>query len=128
MFVTGIQDTFTANHYLSGDFGEESQEHTHPYIVEWKAAKKTLDSNGFAVDIALLKEILHELLQELDGNLLNDLPFFEDRQPSVENTSLYIFTGLNDRLKKFSVDPESFAFMEVKIWESDDAWASYQSP
>jgi 6-pyruvoyltetrahydropterin/6-carboxytetrahydropterin synthase len=128
MFITGIKDAFNANHYLFGEFGEESREHTHPYTVEWTVAKNTLDTNGFSVDISILREILHGLLQELEGRLLNDIPFFKDRQPSVENTALYIFAGLRGRLKHYSIDPETFTFMEVKIWEFDDAWASYRSP
>lgn len=128
MFFTGITETFNAAHYLTGDFGEESKAHSHPYRIEWSVAKKTLDSNGFSVDIALLKELLADLLRTIDGKLLNEMPFFKDRQPSLENTALFIFTELNTRLKQHGMDPETFAGMEVKIWESADAWASYQSP
>ncbi|WP_455382754.1 6-pyruvoyl trahydropterin synthase family protein [Salinispira pacifica] len=124
MFRTGVKRPFTARHALRGDFGDETVPHSHPYTVEWICRTQGLDANGFSVDIALLERELEALLEELDDRLLNDLPFFESRQPSLENLALYLHQELRLRFRNAGgggTDPA----MEVRIWESPTAWASY---
>jgi 6-pyruvoyltetrahydropterin/6-carboxytetrahydropterin synthase len=128
MFRTGVERVFTARHALRGDFGEESLPHTHPYRVEWICRTPTLDSNGFSVDIALLESILESVLKDLDDRLLNDLPFFEDRQPSLENLAVYLHRELGNGFVRAGGTLEPVPAMEVKIWESESAWASYEAP
>jgi 6-pyruvoyl-tetrahydropterin synthase len=121
MFKTGVKHNLNAYHALRGDFGEESIPHTHPYIVEWTVWNDDLDENGFATDIAAMEQAMKDLSEELDGVFLNDLPFFSGRQTSLENLSMY----LHDRLKA-ALD-RAPKRMEVAIWESDSAYASYET-
>ena len=121
MYRVGIKCPFEAAHYLAGDFGEESTPHTHTYVVEWVCETDGLDENGFAVDISLLETILHTVTDSIAGKLLNEFGYFEQRQPSVENTAEYLF----GRLVKALGDPHIvIREMEVRIWESDSAWAA----
>ncbi len=119
MFATGIQQDLQARHYLRGDFGEESRPHSHPYRVELICRTSALDSNGFSTDIDLLESSLHNTLAQIDNVLLNDLPFFKDRQPSLENLCIYISESVRREIGTSAQE------IEIKIWESATAWASY---
>jgi len=119
MFATGIQQNLQAHHYLQGDFGEESQPHSHPYRVELICRSSSLDENGFSTNIDLLESSLSNALEKIDQVLLNDLPFFKNRQPSLENLCVYIFRSLETKVG------DSVQEIEIKIWESPRAWASY---
>ena len=125
MYQVGIKNSFKARHFLVGDFAEESLPHEHEYQVEWTCSTNVLDENGFSVDIALMEEELQRLVDGIRGSLLNDLDFFKDRQVSVENMAHYIHTTLVEALEKRSCSLESIFEFQVKIWESDTAWAAY---
>jgi len=125
MYRTGIKDTFRAYHKLIGDFGDETIPHEHTYEVEWIVSVGEVDENGFGVDIDLMTETLSAVLSGVDGVFLNDLPYFADRQPSVENSACYILETLFRTLSESGFDPETVAESEIKIWESETAWASY---
>jgi hypothetical protein len=56
---------------------------------------------------------------------LNVLEFFKDRQVSVENMAQYIHTALVESLTHSDFDVESVVEFQVKIWESETAWAAY---
>lgn len=121
MFKTGIRHKLNAYHALRGDFGPESEPHTHPYLVEWTVWNDTLDENGFATDISAMEEHISQLSAELDGIFLNDLPFFEGKQTSLENLAVYLHRRLMESLDRA---PKR---MEITIWESESAYASYST-
>jgi 6-pyruvoyltetrahydropterin/6-carboxytetrahydropterin synthase len=53
--------------------------------------------------------------------LLNDLPEFEDENPSVERFARYYADRLADR-----VPTDAPTELTVRMWEDDDAWASHE--
>jgi 6-pyruvoyltetrahydropterin/6-carboxytetrahydropterin synthase len=125
MYQVGIKNTFRASHFLIGDFAGETLPHEHEYVVEWICATNVLDENGFSVNIAVMEEELQRLIDEIQGKLLNDLEFFKDRQVSVENMAHYIHAALVQALSRRSFSLESIVEFQVKIWESETAWAAY---
>ena len=122
MFETGISGPLRARHFLRGDFGEESVPHSHPYRIEWRCRSAGLDENGFSTDIALMQRVFAEAIGEIDDVMLNDLPWFEKRQPSLENLAVF----LTIRLRELMGDKAPELPMCIVIWEADDAWASYE--
>jgi 6-pyruvoyl-tetrahydropterin synthase len=127
MYQVGIRDRFRAVHFLRGDFGEESLPHDHQYLVEWSCAAERLDGNGFAVDIALMQELLAGLLARLAGHSLNDLQFFRERQASVENLAAWLHRELEGGLEERGYPVENLRESRVVVWESDTAWASFSA-
>ncbi len=127
MYRVGVSDRVRALHALQGDFGEESQTHAHEYRVEWICSALSLDENGFSVDIALLSEELARLLRDLEGCDLNKLEFFRDRQPSVENFAFYLHRELFRALAQRDYPVYGIAESEIRIRESESAWASYSA-
>ena len=122
MFRTGIRKKFTARHALRGDFGTESTEHTHEYLVEWIVRRNSLDVNGFATDISLMDRTLGKTLAAIDDRCLNDLDYFHSKQPSLENLAIFLAKKLDDSSVPGTEEP-----MIVRIWESDTAWAEYET-
>ena len=60
--------------------------------------------------------------------LLNDLEFFRDRQPSVENMARFFHQRLLAALRgRRSYAVDRIVHAELKIWESPQAWASYSA-
>ena len=127
MYQVGIKNRFQARHFLRGDFGEESSPHEHAYELEWICATEGLEENGFSVDIALLEELLEAEVLAVRGRLLNDLEFFRERQPSVENMARFFHRRLFDALEGRGYAVARIARAELKIWESPQAWASYRA-
>jgi 6-pyruvoyl-tetrahydropterin synthase len=125
MYQVGIRNKFRATHFLLGDFAEETLPHEHEYVVEWICSTNVLDENGFSVDIAVMEEQLQRLIDRIHGKSLNDLEFFKERQVSVENLAQYFHTDLVEGLKKQDFSLESVIEFQIKIWESDTAWAAY---
>ena len=124
MFSTGVSRPLRARHFLVGDFGDESVPHAHPYRIELVCNSASLDANGFSTDIALMESVLEGVLAEIDDVLLNDLPYFEQRQPSLENLALYLVEELRARLTARSAAPSQP--LEIRIWENEHAWAGYR--
>jgi 6-pyruvoyltetrahydropterin/6-carboxytetrahydropterin synthase len=125
MYQVGIRNRLQASHFLRGDFGPESSPHEHGYVLEWICRTESLDENGFAVDIALMEELLQREVDGVRGRILNDLEFFRTLQPSVENMARFFHRRLSDALQARGVTGITGA--ELKIWESDSAWASYRT-
>jgi 6-pyruvoyl-tetrahydropterin synthase len=128
MFRVGVKNRLRARHFLIGDFGEETRPHEHEYALEWVCCTAGLDENGFAVNIALMEELLAEAVRKASGTLLNELPFFKDCQPSVENMARYLHRGLLDALEAKGYPVGTILESELTIWESDTAWAAYRFP
>ena len=128
MYKVGIRNSFRASHFLTGIVGPESSPHEHTYALQWVCSTETLDDNGFAVDIALLEELLQQEVEAVRGQLLNGLEFFRERQPSVENMARFFHSRMLEALAGRSYPVARIVSAELTIWESDSAWASYTAP
>lgn len=138
LYQVGIKRKFVARHYLVGDFGDESRPHEHVYTAEWICSAEGLDTSGFAVDISIMESALEQVLKGISGRLLNELEFFQGWkpgeepgcqsgcQPSVENVARFILTELFGLLERLRYDTSMITEAEVRIWESETAWASYR--
>ena len=125
MYKVGVKIPMNVGHYLVGDFDDESRPHRHPYEVEWCCTIESLDENGFSVDIARMKYMMQKLSVEIAGLMLNDLPFFDRKQTSIENFAGYVDFWLRefDNNEGRSIFPNLFE-SEIRVWEDPGAWAS----
>ena len=126
MYTVGVNGEFTAIHSLVGDFGEETLPHSHSYRLDWSFEVGRLDENGFALDISRLQTVRDALFNELNGKNLNKEPYFQEKQTSLENLCTYIAERLEELLSLSPSDRGRLAGMEIRVWESDDAWAGYK--
>ena len=123
MFSAGVLRPLRARHFLAGQAGEESIPHSHPYRVELISRSRGLDEHGFSTDIAAMEAALERAIEEIDDLLLNDLPWFREREPSLEYLAVYLVERLRKLLDERGSAPEEP--LEIRIWENETAWAGY---
>jgi 6-pyruvoyltetrahydropterin/6-carboxytetrahydropterin synthase len=121
MYTLRVRRSFVAQHYLTvPDCGAENEWHSHRFEVEILLEGPSLNDNGYLVDIVEVEEALEALVDHYRDATLNDLPEFEGRNPSVEHFSRIMCTSIAD-----NIDTSSIESVTARIWEDDDAWASY---
>lgn len=105
-----VRDKFQAAHYLKEYQGKCEKIHGHTFQVEAVVEVGELDRAGIGIDFTRIKAKLAEILP--DHTLLNDVYQFN---PSAENLARRFFAELK----------ETFPVVEVTVWESEDASATY---
>lgn len=121
MYQLMVRRDFVAQHYLTvPGCGHENEWHSHHFEVEVLLKGTELTENGYLIDIVTVEEVMDTLVDRYEDTTLNDLPEFEGLNPSIEHFSRIFCTSLQDQL-----DVDHLESVTVKIWEDDDAWASY---
>jgi 6-pyruvoyltetrahydropterin/6-carboxytetrahydropterin synthase len=121
MFTLCVRDGFAAAHRIEDYNGKCEDLHGHNFAVEALFTGAELGRGGMLVDFAILKNHLKHILNGLDHKYLNDIPFFKERASSSEYLAMYIF----DEMKRLIVGLGVFV-KEVKVWESEKAYAAYR--
>ena len=91
MYELTIERQFAAAHKLEDYPGPCARLHGHNYRVLVTFRGEALDSAGFLVDFATLKELCNCVLADLDHQYLNDHPAFAGRNPTAEALAHYLF-------------------------------------
>lgn len=121
-YELAVTRDFVAQHFLTvPDPGAEGDVHSHHFTVELRFAGPTLGEYGYLVDIDAVNEVLDDLEERYRDALLNDLPEFEDINPSVERFA----HQFGDRIENAISEPNP-AVLVVRLWEDDSAWASHR--
>jgi 6-pyruvoyltetrahydropterin/6-carboxytetrahydropterin synthase len=120
MFTLFVRETFAAAHRLEQYHGKCEALHGHNFKVEALFEGEKIGKEGMVLDFALLKAHLSQILADLDHKYINEIPFFEERASSSEYLALYIYERLREMLRA-----EDVAVKEVRVWESDNAYAAY---
>jgi len=120
LYEVKIITDFAAAHQLRNFRGKCENLHGHNWKIEVVLRGTRLEESGVLVDFGEVKQITRELLTELDHKFLNDLPFFQDRNPSSENIAHYLFETLAARID----NPDRWMY-RVSAWESSNACATY---
>ena len=120
MYELNVEDEFASAHYLRGYKGKCERVHGHNYRVMITVKAKVLNKIGLAVDFTELKVELKKVMEILDHNLLDELPYFKKINPSAENIAKYIYDSLSKPLKARKVK-----LYKVTVWETARASASY---
>jgi 6-pyruvoyltetrahydropterin/6-carboxytetrahydropterin synthase len=75
---------------------------------------------GIAYDFVELKQHLRDILAKFDHTCLNDVPPFDEKNPSSENIASTIYDELQPKLVGASVSLSC-----VEVWESPQTAVSY---
>ena len=121
MFVVTVQAHYDSAHYLRHYKGKCERMHGHRYVVEVALATEQLDRAGIAFDFVDVKRELRAIADYLDHENLNELPPFDELEPSAEEQARWIYQELGRKL------PERMreAVLYVKVWETPTQWAMY---
>jgi len=121
MFKLKVQDYFSSAHYLKDYKGPCEKIHGHNWKVELIVEGSELNNLDILIDFAILKKILKEVLFELDHKLLNEIPYFENINPSSERLAEYIFKKVKEKLSSYP----NVKVKEVTVFETEKAGATY---
>ncbi len=121
MYEISVEKHFDAAHFLRGYQGRCEALHGHRFKVVARVRAGKLDDIGLAYDFTELKQHLDGVLSRFDHTCLNDIPPFDEINPSSENIAATIYEELQ---RKLAGAPVSMAAIEV--WESPDAWITYR--
>ncbi|MFK7825215.1 MAG: 6-pyruvoyl tetrahydropterin synthase family protein [Oligoflexales bacterium] len=121
MYKVGMQKKFIADHHLLGDASpEEKVRHSHHYCVDLEFSGYSLDAQGYLLNIDHLDIMMTEVIAKFKNSYLNELPEFENCNPSIEHFSRIL-------ADHFSAHHEAnLVHIKVLLWEDDIAWASYE--
>jgi 6-pyruvoyltetrahydropterin/6-carboxytetrahydropterin synthase len=120
MFTLCVKDSFSAAHRLEDYHGKCEELHGHNFTVEAFFTGEEPEKSGMVIDFKILKDCLKKVIADLDHKYLNDIPFFQQRACSSEYIATYIYNELRALMENRTV-----LLKEVRIWESETAWASY---
>ena len=115
-----IVTDFAAAHLLRDYPGICSRLHGHNWKVEVDVIATKLDNIGMGMDFRDIKAATNKLIGELDHRNLNDIPPFDELNPTAENISAYIYKGLSA-----AINDERVSVQAVTLWETDRACVTY---
>jgi len=121
MYEVKIKADFSAAHNLRQVGGKCESLHGHNFAVEVAVQSESLEEGGMVIDFRLLKSKTREVLESLDHKYLNELPFFQNTNPSSENLAAYIFGELAKQ-----IDRGTRRVSWVSVWESETSRALYR--
>ncbi|NLW51269.1 MAG: 6-carboxytetrahydropterin synthase QueD [Candidatus Brocadiaceae bacterium] len=122
MYELSIEADFAAAHCLRGYPGDCERLHGHNWRVQVRVRAAGLDALGMVIDFRELRRLLDAALSELDHRYLNELPPFDEVNPTTENLCRHIAERLASQL------PAGVSVRRVTCWESDRCAASYLPP
>lgn len=121
MFEIKVSAEFEAAHRVAGYPGKCDRLHGHSWVVEASVIGSKLDNLGMLVDFKLVKGRLRELLENLDHRMLNELPAFENINPTAENIAQYVY----NEMKKAEFFNDNAKLKYIQVWESPKSSVIY---
>src|SRR6185369_13093492 len=120
-FEVMIERHFSSAHQLRGYKGKCENLHGHNYKIEIYARGRELDNVGLLVDFVELKAAADEVVTYLDHRNINELPPFDELQPSAENLAKYVLERVSSRVSDNRVQ-----IYKVRCFETPTSVATYQ--
>ncbi|SEO77526.1 6-pyruvoyltetrahydropterin/6-carboxytetrahydropterin synthase [Halogranum amylolyticum] len=123
MYRVTVERSFVAQHFLTvPDPGPEGEVHSHRFTAEVGFEGPELDEFGYLVDIDAVKAATTTVVDRYRDTTLNDHEPFAGENPSVER-----FARIFCEAVVAEVDADVPERARVKLWEDDEAWASYET-
>lgn len=120
IYTLKILADFASAHTLRDYPGDCRRMHGHNWKVEVEVTARGLNQHGMGMDFKTIKTATRALAKTLDHRYLNDIPPFDEINPTAENIAQYFYqqlsTTLNDDIATVS---------GVTLWETDRACVKY---
>ena len=124
MFDVTVTTTISASHHLRGYKGKCENVHGHNYRIRVTIEGEQLNSIGLLVDFVEMKRLMKEIIEYWDHKFINDLPPFDEINPTAENMAKWFFERMQEGLAN-GVAEVPARIKEVKVWETDRNIATY---
>ncbi|HUW57724.1 MAG TPA: 6-carboxytetrahydropterin synthase QueD [Planctomycetota bacterium] len=119
MYELVLKTHFSAAHRLREYEGDCERLHGHNWAIEVRVRTAQLNHLGMVADFREVKRLVQEVIGRLDHHFLNDIPPFDEINPTTENIARFLFDGLAKAL------PEGVRPAGVTAWESEGCGVSY---
>ena len=120
MYEVTIKTGFSAAHRLRYHDGKYENLHGHNWTAIVTVEAEELDAIGVGVDFVQLKEQVKTILGKLDYQNINEVPPFDEQNPSAENIARWMFMQLKEKVNRDGVRVK-----RVEVKEFDDCGAAY---
>jgi 6-pyruvoyltetrahydropterin/6-carboxytetrahydropterin synthase len=120
MYEVEITTWFSAAHRLRDYCGKCEHLHGHNYKVTAAARADRPGRGGMIIDFGDLKRAASEVLDKLDHVYLNEIPPFDELDPSAENIARFIFDAI-----ALELGERAELLFSVSVWESHSSRATY---
>jgi len=130
-YTVSVTDRVMIAHSFRGEvFGPAQRMHGATYVVAATFGRTGLDPDGLVVDIGLAHEALSAALEPLRYRNLDELECFAGVNTTTEFLAGWLHGRLVEAVGAGELGPHAggLAFIEVKLHESDVAWAAYRGP
>ena len=121
MYQISVEQHFDAAHFLRGYHGKCEALHGHRFQVVAKVEARELSDIGIACDFVDIKRYLAEVVARFDHTCLNDVPPFDEINPSSENIAATVYNELELKLANGPVSLSS-----IEVWESPQTGVVYR--
>lgn len=128
MYSLTVRDHFMIAHSFAGEiFGPAQRLHGATYVVDASFRRGDLDADGLVVDIGRAREVLREILSELDYRNLDEVEAFEGQNTTTEFLARVVFDRVASALRDGAMGAggQGVETVEITLKESHVAWASY---
>lgn len=128
MYSLTVRDHFMIAHSFAGEiFGPAQRLHGATYVVDASFRRGDLDADGLVVDIGRAREVLREILSELDYRNLDEVEAFEGQNTTTEFLARVVFDRVASALRDGAMGSggRGVETVEITLKESHVAWASY---
>lgn len=119
-----IEHFFSAAHAIS-IAGTSEPLHGHDWRLTATLAGDTLDDDGLLVDFHTVHAVLAEICEKYHNNTLNNVPPFDEVNPTAENVAEHVAAELAGRLEDFA---EHAHVESVRVTEAPGCAATYRPP
>jgi 6-pyruvoyltetrahydropterin/6-carboxytetrahydropterin synthase len=109
-----------AAHRLRAVQGEGERLHGHNWKIRAVLQARELDARGFVADFADLGAALRAFVEPYEHVFLNEVPPFDDVNPTAENLARVVAEGLGAKL-----DDGRVKVVRVEVWEDETSRATY---
>ena len=121
-YTLKVVSDFASAHTLRDYPGACSRMHGHNWKVEAEVEAGTLDAVGMGIDFKAIRQAVKVLTDKLDHYYLNEIPPFDEINPTAENIAAYLYDGLSAAL-----NDERVRVKAITLWETERACVRYSN-
>lgn len=115
-----VKSHFSAAHRLHGYPGDCAKMHGHNWIVEVYVRCAGLNAIGIGIDFRDIKQAVKDVLAKMDHCDLNELPAFQEVNPTSEYIAKHLYEELS-----LLLNGDGIRVSKVKVCETPGAGAFY---
>jgi 6-pyruvoyltetrahydropterin/6-carboxytetrahydropterin synthase len=120
MWEISTETVVAAAHRLRNTPGEGERLHGHNWRIRAVVQAKALDAPGWVLDFNHVSAVLRALVEPYEHVFLNEIPPFDDLNPTAENLARIVAEGLAAKL-----DDDRVRVTRVDVWENDACCATF---